>query len=257
VSKKSRHAHDSILKLRGGDLGPIGGAALAKTFGVLAIGDAVAGSIRPAEVWEEFGVSVEPGSKGEHYLGHGLAASAATLSVTSLLALSGKTSVDEAIGYGLLARCAFLTEMLLTNKYKELGASTTPHVLMYAILLGTAYGLLSGDWDSSGAAKAVSIVLAGHGALLYLNPRILGDDNTKKMAKVDGGYMFISSLYAALLAFGVDPVKAMGYTAIFAIPLFQSVIDLSTADKILGLSPGGWTIALVVFVGASAYGMLT
>ena len=77
------------------------------------------------------------------------------------------------------------------------------------------------------------------------------------MAKVDGGYMFVSSFFSALLAFGVEPVTAMGYTAIFCIPLFQGVLDLVTVDELFGLSPQAWTAVLFVFIGASAYGMLS
>ena len=81
------------------------------------------------------------------------------------------------------------------------------------------------------------------------------DDKTKKMAQVDGGYMFLSSLFAALLAFGVDPVTAMGYTAIFCIPLFLAVLTLISGD-LFGMSTEAWTFVLVAFIGASAYGML-
>ena len=91
-------AKSSALDLpRGGDLGPISSDTLAKTFGILAIGDAVGGTIKPIDVWGKFGVNIEPGSKGEHFLGHGMAASAASLAVTSLLALTGTTSTEEAI----------------------------------------------------------------------------------------------------------------------------------------------------------------
>eukprot|EP01083_Nonionella_stella_P065164 170502_1 len=249
---------DTLLKLRGGDLGPISSDALAKTFGVLAIGDAVAGTVAPIEVWDKFGIKVEPGSKGEHYLGHGIGSSASSLAVTSLLALTEITSIEEAIGYGILTRCAYMTEMLLTNKYKELGVPTTPHITIYLILLAAAFGLVSGNSDYVGLAKVVSIVLAGHGGLLFLNPRIDDDERTKKMAKVDGGYMFISSFYTALLSFGVDPIASMGYTAIFCIPLFLSVLDLvDDEDQLLfGLSTQAWTFILVTFIGTSAYGML-
>ena len=164
----------SIYVVRGGDLGPISSKALAKTFGVLAIGDAVTGTVVPISTWKKFGIEVEPGSKGEHYLGHGVGSSASSLAVTSLLALTG-TSVNEAIGYGILTRCAFMTEMLLTNKYEELGVPTVPHVIIYLILLGTAFGLLSGNADCVALTKVVSIVLAGHGGLLFLNPRIDGE----------------------------------------------------------------------------------
>ena len=174
TKKSSFTAKESVLTLRGGDLGPISAKALAKTFGILAIGDAVTGTVVPISTWDKFGIEVEPGSKGEHYLGHGVGSSASSLAVTSLLALTG-TSVNEAIGYGILTRCAFMTEMLLTNKYEELGVPTVPHVIIYLILLGTAFGLLSGNADCVALTKVVSIVLAGHGGLLFLNPRIDGE----------------------------------------------------------------------------------
>jgi hypothetical protein len=78
------------------------------------------------------------------------------------------------------------------------------------------------------------------------------------MAKFDGGYMFVSSLFSALLAFGVDPINAMGYAAIGCIPLFVSFIGLAADDaQVLGMNPQQWTFVLVLFIGASAFGMLT
>lgn len=165
----------AALLVRGGDLGPISGEALAKTFGVLAIGDAIGGTVSTAEIYEKFHITVLPGSNGEHYLGHGIASSASQLAVTSLLALTGTTSVEEAVGFGMLARGAYMTEMLLSGKYKELGVPTSPHVLMYTLLLGAAFGLLSGSSDGITLAKIVSVILAGHGSLLFLKPRIDGE----------------------------------------------------------------------------------
>lgn len=167
--------HKAALLVRGGDLGPISGEALAKTFGVLAIGDAIGGTVSTAEIYEKFHITILPGSNGEHYLGHGIASSASQLAVTSLLALTGTTSVEEAVGFGLLARSAYMTEMLLSGKYKKLGVPTVPHVLMYTLLLGAAFGLLSGSTDGVTLAKIVSVILAGHGSLLFLNPRIDGE----------------------------------------------------------------------------------
>ena len=86
---------------------------------------------------------------------------------------------------------------------------------------------------------------------------IKDDEETKKMAKADGGYMFISSLFAALLAFGMEPVTAMGYTSIACLPLFLTILDLSTFDVLCGMGRGAWTFVLIAFFAASAYGMLT
>ena len=161
--------------MRGGDLGPLSGDTLAKTFGVLATGDAIGGTVGTAELYKKFHITVLPGTNGEHYLGHGIASSAASLAVTSLLALTGTTSTEEAIGFGILARSAYMTEMLLTGKYKELGVPTVPHVMVYLLLLITAFGLISGNPDGVTLAKVVSVLLAGHGSLLFLNPRIDGE----------------------------------------------------------------------------------
>ena len=82
------------------------------------------------------------------------------------------------------------------------------------------------------------------------------DDETKAMAKIDGGYMFVSSLYTALLSFGMGAVQAMGFVAIACLPLFLAVLDISTAETIFGMAPEGWGVLVAVFVVASAYGML-
>ena len=100
-----------------------------------------------------------------------------------------------------------------------------------------------------------SYILFVHVICTFSDTNTSEDDKTKKMAQVDGGYMFLSSLFAAFLAFGVDPVTAMGYTAIFCIPLFLNVLDLISGD-LFGMSTEAWTFVLVAFIGASAYGML-
>ncbi len=82
------------------------------------------------------------------------------------------------------------------------------------------------------------------------------DDDTKATAKIDGGYMFISSFFTAMLSFGMDAVQAMGFVGIACLPLFLAVVDLSSAEKIFGMSPEGWAVLIALFVGASAYGML-
>ena len=192
-------AQKSALLVRGGDLGPVSGEALAKTFGVLAIGDAIGGTVKTVELYEKFHITVLPGSNGEHYMGHGIASSAASLAVTSLLALTGTTSVEEAVGFGMLARSAYMTEMLLTGKYKELGVPTVPNVIVYLLLLGTAFGLLSGNADGVTLAKVVSVILAGHGGLLCLNPRIDGKLRSSSFQSCYGLVHAMSLLYSSPL----------------------------------------------------------
>ena len=62
------------------------------------------------------------------------------------------------------------------------------HVVIYLILLGTAFGLISGDADYNvDLAKVVSVLLAGHGGLLLVNPRTDG--------KVDIRYIIVLMMY--------------------------------------------------------------
>ena len=68
-----------------------------------------------------------------------------------------------------------MTEMLLNNKYEELGVPILPHMVIYVLLLTTAGGLVGAYKDCGTMAKVVSILLAGHGALLFANPRIDGE----------------------------------------------------------------------------------
>ena len=109
-----------LLNLRGGDLGPLSGKTLAHTLAALASCDAIAGALAPITSMAWCGVDIESGSLSEHYL-HGVAASAATTAVSTYLATSGKTSIEQAIGYGFIARLVSMTTMFLNDKYHELG----------------------------------------------------------------------------------------------------------------------------------------
>ena len=111
-------------------------------------------------------------------MGHGLGLSASSLATTSLLTLASTASVEEAIEYGFIARCAYMTEFLASCRYEDLGVSTIPHVIIYFVLLGTAVGMLSGNSEYFiPLAKVVSILLAGYGALLSFNPRVGDGEN--------------------------------------------------------------------------------
>ena len=83
------------------------------------------------------------------------------------------------------------------------------------------------------------------------------NEMTMKMAKVDGAYMFISSLFFALLSFGVEPVTAMGYIAIACMPMILGVLDLVKVDVLFGMHPQAWTFVMIAFIGAFAFCMLS
>lgn len=248
------------LNVRGGDLGSLSGKMLAQSLAALASCDAIAGALAPLTTMSWFGVDIESGSLSEHYL-HGLAASAATTGVSTYLATSGKTSIEEAIGYGFIARLVSMATMFATNKYHELGMNNAMFLSMFVALLGTTYCLFAGKGDAKGLTKLISLLLAFHGEFLYLNPEAFmkrspaaADATAVVMASIDGGYMVVSAVVTGLLAHGVDPIKVAGYAALAFFPVLVKLFDVITVEAVLGISTGAWLTVIAAFLAAVATG---
>ena len=171
VQGQKRHVKTmrSALSIRGGDLGQIKSKTLAQILSGLAAGDAACCILAPVSSMKWFGVDVERGSLSEHYL-HGIGASAATAAISTYLATSGTTPVEEAIGFGFVARLVSMTIMIITNNYHELGMNNAMFGAMWAILAATTYALFSGKWEPMALTQLVSLLLGFHGAFLYLKP---------------------------------------------------------------------------------------
>lgn len=247
---------------RGGDLGSLSSKTLAQTLAALASCDALAGALAPVTSMAWFGVDIESGSLSEHYL-HGLAASAATTAVSTFLATSGKTSIEEAIGYGFIARLMSMALMFLNNKYHELGMNNAMFGGMFAVLTGTTYFLFSGKGDGMVLTKLVSMLLFFHGAFLYLNPEVFikrspaaADPTAVLMASVDGGYMVVSAVVTGLLGNGVDPEKVAGYASLSFLPVLVKLFDVITVEAFLGISTGAWLTFVSVLLAAIATGTI-
>ena len=160
-----------IASLRGGDLGSIDGKTLAKTFSVLAGCDAICGTLVPRTSMKWFGIPIARGSLSNKYL-HGIGSSAATVAVSLFLAASGRTSVEQAIAYGFAARLISMTLMILTDGEKKVGMTFSMFGVLWLVLTGTVYSLLTGMGDALTLSKVVSMVLLIHGLFLYLKPSV-------------------------------------------------------------------------------------
>lgn len=257
---RSAALHGALSISRGGDLGSLSGKTLAQTLAALASCDAIAGALAPVTSMAWFGVDIESGSLSEHYL-HGLAASAATTAVSTYLSTSGKTSVEEAIGYGFIARLMSMATMFATNKYHELGMNNGMFGGMFAIVAAATYCLFSGKGDAMALTKLVSLLLFIHGEFLYLNPEAFLkkspaalDPTAVVMASIDGGYMVVSAVVTGCLANGVDPVKVAGYAALSFLPVLVKLFDVITVESFLGISTGAWLTLLSALLAAIATG---
>lgn len=262
-TKTRSPAFKRVLQVnRGGDLGPIRSKTLAQTLAALASCDAIAGALAPITSMAWAGVDIESGSLSEHYL-HGLAASAATTAVSTYLATSGKTSIEQAIGYGFIARLVSMASMVLNNKYHELGMNNAIFLGMMTVLAGTTYCLFSGKADAMALTKLVSMLLFFHGVFLYLNPEAFMkkssaavDPTALAMASIDGGYMVVSSLVTGLLAHGVSPEKVAGYASLVFLPVIAKLFDVITVEAFLGVSTGAWLAFVSALLAAIATGTI-
>ena len=180
-----RHA----LSVRGGDLGQVKSKTLAKILSGLCACDAVGGSLAPISCMKLFGVNIAKGSLSEHFL-HGIGASAATTAVSTYLAISGTSSIEKAIGYGLAARLVSMTIMIITNRYHELGMNNAMFGTMWAVLAITTYSLFSGNGEPLALTQLVSLLLGFHGAFLFLKPEKF---MKRAILKGDGGKSYCES----------------------------------------------------------------
>ncbi|CAB9514429.1 expressed unknown protein [Seminavis robusta] len=257
----SVHAKRTIVNLRGGDLGPVKGKTLATAFSVLAGGDAICGTLMPQTSMSWFGIYIPKDSLSHKYL-HGIGASAATIAAANLLALSGKTSVERAIGYGVAARILSMTLMMLANDERVVGMTLKAFGVAWAVLVLIVYSLFSGSGDALALTKVASIVLGIHGLYLYLKPDTIlkrtsisvgPDPLIKEILSIDGAYMFASAMTTGLLANGVDPVKVVGFTAICFVPVLLKFFEVSEAQKpwgtleqLAGMSAMSFTALVIV-----------
>lgn len=163
--------NDQIIAIRGGDLGPIDGKTLAKTFSLLSGCDAICGTLVPRTSMRWFGIPIAKGSLSNKYL-HGIGSSAATIATSLFLAATEGASLELAIGYGFAARLLAMTLMILTDGERKVGMTLSMFGVMWLVLTGTVYSLLTRTGDPLTLAKVVSLVLFIHGLFLYLKPSV-------------------------------------------------------------------------------------
>uniref|UniRef100_A0A7S2MSX5 Uncharacterized protein n=1 Tax=Helicotheca tamesis TaxID=374047 RepID=A0A7S2MSX5_9STRA len=235
---------NTLFSIRGGDLRQISSLTTAKVFSFLPLLDGIITATIPVSKWAD--ISITRGSLAEHYVTFGISSSAFSLFLTSYFTIiaadKSTVSTEHAIAYGFLARCVFLTKFIATEKYTSLGWSSVPFVSLWVLQMVVSYALLSGVENAMILAKMLLILLAGYGALMFLDPsdvllkRLDGDETTKAAARIDGMYTFASAFYTVLLTFGVDPVKSMGYTALAFLPVLPFVERVVQIDrKFLGI----------------------
>jgi hypothetical protein len=271
------HSATAALQLRGGDLGPISSDCLAKTFAGLASLDAVMGGFMPIQAMKYFGVDVMPGSQSEACL-HGMGASAATVAVTAFLATSSGFDINEAIAYGLIARLVTVAAMIMTKDPQHTGGVKSAVALTFLTLGINIVMLFNNDSNALTVTKVLSLITAMHGLVLFMKPEpftkktvvasavkgkvqkaatiLTPEPNVNALIRLDGWYMILSAAVTGLLAFGVDPLRMVGYTALAFAPMLVPILDLPISRNILGMNMAVLSSLLLVIISCIAVGTL-
>jgi hypothetical protein len=266
---------------RGGDLGGIPSNTLAMGFTGLVSLDAISGTFLSSKSLEWFGIDV-PQKSLRQFTVQGIGGMAGGVVVTSLLALLSTSennkltlSVEKMVAYGMLSPLLFFLRSCLTNPELTL---TKPSLLaggvvsMAVIALNLFFDLAIPSTSTLTLAMkwifGVDLALC---SVSYYNTtfgsRLSGIDFeaegelTTQFFRILCAYEGVFSALCLLLLHGVEPVKAIGYTAAV---VAAWVFDMGAVTKLQDYLPkkhwwlNGATFALVAgLLGALSVGMLT
>jgi len=256
----------SFLSIRGGDLGPVKSDSLGQIFTILPSLDAVTGTFAPISSVSKMGIEIDKGSMDE-VLVQAVGAHAAGVAVTNYLATTGKTSINEAIGYGLLARIILMIKIALTHSELVKTFNLFPTVLVLGVSSTITYGLISGNLDASLCGKVVASLLALGGVTCFTSPDFIAKkimnidltekgDNTRWFFKSVAMYAIAGSLQIGLYLNSIKPEQSVGYLSLYFIPFVLLIPDVLGIESYAGMSVSKWSVLMAGVLSAFVYGTL-
>lgn len=250
-TRTNNTAH-AVAMLRGG-----GGAVasyvsltlLAKIFSALTALKGSALVVAPKTVGRKvFGVDA-----GEEtfpvYLVQAIGAIAVGIGINLSLAVLGKVSVQQAMGFGLLPRLLFVLKSFLLGTFDELGFKKRFLSVNTLVMSWCIFSLLTGKGSPVVAAKVFSSMALLKAVFLILRPANAsenffgvdvgaeGMEKEKALCRSLGVSLSVSAVLMGALAFDIEPVKAAGYASlVWSLLLFDHAF-LSKTYKITGGGP--------------------
>lgn len=163
--------------------------------------------------------------------------------ITGYLAATGLVEPEKAIGYGMLADLVFLTKNLVNGKFAEFGVQKVIAPLTVVGAAG-AYAILADKLHVGPILEILTILPAVQGVMKYFDParsaeKMMGCDlsekpATKALYKHSGQIKIVSSVLRGAIAFGVAPLKALGYSLFVDAALVADSIFISKSAKDVG-----------------------
>jgi len=163
--------------------------------------------------------------------------------ITGYLAATGLVEPEKAIGYGMLVDLAFLTKNLVNGKFAEFGVQKVIAPLTVVGAAGT-YAIFADKLHAGPILEILTIVPAIQGVMKYFDParsakKMMGCDlsakpATKALYKHSGQMKIVSAVLRGAIAFGVAPLKALGYSLFVDAVLVADSIFISKTAKDVG-----------------------
>lgn len=196
-----------------------------------------------------FGIDLE-GDVFSRYLLEAIGAVAFGHGINVLLStvVSG-VSPQRAIGFGMLIRLAFLAKSFALNTYEKMDAETRFLSVNSVIMSWTTFSLLTGAGNPFLAAKVFSTMALAKACLLLMRPtkaatKIFGLDASaegmlkpRTLCQILGEHLAVSGVFMEALAFGVEPVRAVGLSSATWAAVRSFFLFVSKPYRDLGTGP--------------------
>lgn len=262
--RKSLTPSAMLLIPRGGSVSSIptlasgidGTTLLALAASVLFLANGLLFGLAPSLGASLFGVDLEDDAFSRYLLG-AIGAVAIGHGINILLASVSGLSPQRAIGFGLLARLTFLAKSFALNTYEKMNAKTGFMSVNTAVMSWTTFSLLTGAGNPFLAAKVFSTMSLLKAFMLLMTPtkgatKMFGlDASTENMVKprtlcqILGEHLAVSGVLMEALAFGVEPLRAVGLSSVTWAVIRSYFLFVSKPYRDLGTGPLFGAIHLV------------
>mmetsp|Transcript_9720 Transcript_9720/g.20623 ORF Transcript_9720/g.20623 Transcript_9720/m.20623 type:complete len:365 (+) Transcript_9720:263-1357(+) len=211
-----------------------------------------------------YGIETEKGTFAT-YLAEAIGCVMIGHGITLICATVLKTSVQQALGYGILVRLLFLFKSFFINVYDQIDAETGFLSVNTAILSWCALSLLlTGKGNPFVAAKTFSTAALLKASLMFFNPikasqKFFGIDvgtddmiQAKALCKSLGLNLLTNAVLMMSLAFNIDPHRSVGISSLVWCVLLGETTFMSKSTALLGSDNHTGSVVAVAYFCFSA-----
>lgn len=180
-------------------------------------------------------------------------------SLTVFLVTTERTSVERAIGIGLLSRLYYVIhELFISQKKRKIGMKKTFITPILIIGSFSSISMIIGANHATFAGKFVAIMSSIAGLALYANPVKIaelqfglivdeyGEEMNRGLCKMLGEQVLLSGVYMGTLLYGANPIHAIGYASLLWSILLVDYLFFSKTYELVGMHPARYMVFLAI-----------